>query len=295
MAQTSTFCSVIPCAKGWLQLRFLDSLPPLSTPPYKIGSYYHQITHPDELDSSNLLVLLSSTQIKGNTKRSIMKTAAAYIRISTNQEKQSNSLELQEQTIREFAKRNGYKITKIFSESATGTDDNRPILKQAIENTLSTNDYLIALRVDRLARSCSAFGKLEPIIDKIRLVQTGNQPVSVMLFGILLAVAKAESEMISIRVKSTMRMLREKGMKLGNPNIANIQHLGVKKLKHDANQYISEFSRLLTDLEKAGYTTSKQICARLNELEIKTRRGKDWNQSNLYRLRVKARRAKHYA
>ena len=224
-----------------------------------------------------------------------MKTAAAYIRISTNQEKQSNSLELQEQTIREFAKRNGYKITKIFSESATGTDDNRPILKQAIENTLSTNDYLIALRVDRLARSCSAFGKLEPIIDKIRLVQTGNQPVSVMLFGILLAVAKAESEMISIRVKSTMRMLREKGMKLGNPNIANIQHLGVKKLKHDANQYISEFSRLLTDLEKAGYTTSKQICARLNELEIKTRRGKDWNQSNLYRLRVKARRAKHYA
>ena len=92
-----------------------------------------------------------------------MKKSIAYIRISTNETKQSNSLILQENTIRSFAVANGYELTKIFSESHTGTDDNRPVLREAIDYATETGSFLIALRVDRIGRSVSLFSQLEPI------------------------------------------------------------------------------------------------------------------------------------
>jgi DNA invertase Pin-like site-specific DNA recombinase len=129
----------------------------------------------------------------------------------------------------------------------------------------------------------------------MRLVQYGDQPISVMLLSILLAVAKNEADMISLRVKSTFKMLREKGVKLGNPNIKSVQKLGADKSKQMGDEYIASFSRLLTDLEKAGYNTTKEITNRLNELNIKTRRGQRFKEGNVYRLQQKARRMKHHA
>ena len=219
-----------------------------------------------------------------------MKKSIAYIRISTNETKQSNSLILQENTIRSFAVANGYELTKIFSESHTGTDDNRPVLREAIDYATETGSFLIALRVDRIGRSVSLFSQLEPIINQMRLVQYGDNPISVMLLTILLAVAKNEADMISLRVKSTMKMLKEKGVKLGNPNIKSVQPLAVAKSKQLGDDYIAGFSKLLTDLNKAGYTTTKSITNRLNELNIKTRRGQRFKESNVYRLQTKYRR-----
>ena len=219
-----------------------------------------------------------------------MKKSIAYIRISTNETKQSNSLILQENTIRSFAVANGYELTKIFSESHTGTDDNRPVLREAIDYATETGCFLIALRVDRIGRSVSLFSQLEPIINQMRLVQYGDNPISVMLLTILLAVAKNEADMISLRVKSTMKMLKEKGVKLGNPNIKSVQPLAVAKSKQLGDDYIAGFSKLLTDLNKAGYTTTKSITNRLNELNIKTRRGQRFKESNVYRLQTKYRR-----
>ena len=219
-----------------------------------------------------------------------MKKSIAYIRISTNETKQSNSLILQENTIRSFAVANGYELTKIFSESHTGTDDNRPVLREAIDHATETGCFLIALRVDRIGRSVSLFSQLEPIINQMRLVQYGDNPISVMLLTILLAVAKNEADMISLRVKSTMKMLKEKGVKLGNPNIKSVQPLAVAKSKQLGDDYIAGFSKLLTDLNKAGYTTTKSITNRLNELNIKTRRGQRFKESNVYRLQTKYRR-----
>ena len=219
-----------------------------------------------------------------------MKKSIAYIRISTNETKQSNSLILQENTIRSFAVANGYELTKIFSESHTGTDDNRPVLREAIDHATETGCFLIALRVDRIGRSVSLFSQLEPIINQMRLVQYGDNPISVMLLTILLAVAKNEADMISLRVKSTMKMLKDKGVKLGNPNIKSVQPLAVAKSKQLGDDYIAGFSKLLTDLNKAGYTTTKSITNRLNELNIKTRRGQRFKESNVYRLQTKYRR-----
>jgi DNA invertase Pin-like site-specific DNA recombinase len=124
----------------------------------------------------------------------------------------------------------------------------------------------------------------------MRLVQYGDNPISVMLLTILLAVAKNEADMISLRVKSTMKMLKEKGVKLGNPNMKSIQPIGAAKSKQLGDDYIADFSKLLTDLEKAGYNTTNKITNRLNELNIKTRRGQRFKASNVYRLQTKCRR-----
>ena len=87
-----------------------------------------------------------------------------------------------------------------------------------------------------------------------------------------------------------MKMLKEKGVKLGNPNIKSVQPLAVAKSKQLGDDYIAGFSKLLTDLNKAGYTTTKSITNRLNELNIKTRRGQRFKESNVYRLQTKYRR-----
>ena len=53
------------------------------------------------------------------------KKAYVYCRLSTNELKQKNSIEVQKAVIYAFAKSNGYEILETFIEQRTGADDDR--------------------------------------------------------------------------------------------------------------------------------------------------------------------------
>ena len=93
-------------------------------------------------------------------------------------------------------------------------------------------------------------------------------------------------------IKEGQRRARARGVVFGNPNIVEIQKAGVKKCKEFAKAYNMQIAKIIIDLQKEGYITTKEITNRLNELNIKTRRGQRFKEGNVYRLQTYARRLK---
>ena len=84
-----------------------------------------------------------------------MKTkAVGYCRVSSKgQQKNGAGLDRQEREIRAFAKRAGYKITKVYLEAFTGTETDRPVFEAMIADLLYNGSKVVICEcLDRLAR-----------------------------------------------------------------------------------------------------------------------------------------------
>jgi len=54
------------------------------------------------------------------------KRAAAYVRVSSEEQTDGWSLEGQEKQIRDYAERNGYEVVQVYRDETTGSKDKRP-------------------------------------------------------------------------------------------------------------------------------------------------------------------------
>lgn len=120
-----------------------------------------------------------------------------YARVSTRgQAKDGNSLEAQEQQLRENGAEN------IYIESFTGTKIERPELDKLL-NQIQSGDTLIVTKLDRFARSVSqASNLITALIDRgvrVNVLNLGildNSSVSTLMRNILLNFAQFERDMI---------------------------------------------------------------------------------------------------
>jgi DNA invertase Pin-like site-specific DNA recombinase len=214
-----------------------------------------------------------------------MKKAVAYIRASTDEAKQSNSFAVQKAIIEEFASRNGYSIEIVFSEYSSGRDDERTEFNNALKYCISNNAFLIAYRVDRVARTMSIFSRIQDALPMLRFANLGDIQPNLLLISVLLAVATNESQTTSTRVSAAMQHLKKEGRVFGNPNInTNCRPLGLEAIKNNAKQYNNRIKSIVDDLRLAGYTEFNSILDQINYLGVKTRSGKSWSYQNLYRV-----------
>ena len=73
------------------------------------------------------------------------------------------------------------------------------------------------------------------------------------------------------------------GRKFGSPKIKETQVLGTAANRQKCLDYIKDIRPLAEGLRTSG-ATLKSISARLNDLKIRTRYGKEWNEVSVYRL-----------
>lgn len=144
-----------------------------------------------------------------------------YARVSTKgQAKDGNSLEAQEQQLRE----NG--AIEIYADSFTGTKMDRPELDKLL-NKLQEGDTLIITKLDRFARSVSqASDLITKLIDRgitINVLTLGilsNSSVSQLMQNILLAFAKFERDMIVERTQEGKAIAKQReDYREGRPTI----------------------------------------------------------------------------
>ncbi|MBW8042256.1 MAG: resolvase [Planctomycetes bacterium] len=83
--------------------------------------------------------------------------SVGYCRVSSiGQKKTGAGLDRQEKEIRAYAKQAGYKISKMYLESFTGTEVDRPVFDAMITDLLDNGCRVIIVeRLDRLARDLS--------------------------------------------------------------------------------------------------------------------------------------------
>ena len=204
-----------------------------------------------------------------------------YARISTDTTKQGSSLDNQEEIIRNFVERTGGNLVQVIREEVSGTDDAREGLKTALELCRKSGCRLVVAKLDRLGRSVR---KIQEILDsEVEFTAVDFPQGSRMQFQLLACFAEFEAKTISDRVRKSMQFLKSQGRKFGSPKILDAQKLGTAANRQKCMDYIKDIRPLAEGLRNSGHTL-KSIAARLNDLKIRTRYGKDWNEVHVHRL-----------
>ena len=155
------------------------------------------------------------------------KIAVAYLRVSTDLERQALGAQAQRVAVEQWAEKNGITIAQWFVEQVTGGAplDRRPLLLEAIATVASMRaGGLVVQRLDRFSRDPLTAALAEAELRKCgaSLVCAdgtggGDDPTSELIRGILLSVARFEKALIRSRIKAALAVKRSRGERVGAP------------------------------------------------------------------------------
>jgi len=180
-----------------------------------------------------------------------MKTAAIYLRVSTGKQTTEN----QHGPLIQFAAKRGYKVYKVYQETASGKKSDRTELNLMLADAHKRAfDTIIVWSLDRLSREgllktmhmlehlsnmgVSVISFSEPYLD------TTNELAKNILLAVISTLAKAEREKISERTIAGLDRIRKQGKKLGRPAYPDKVRKEAKRLLKDGTG-IRETARIL--------------------------------------------------
>lgn len=146
---------------------------------------------------------------------------AIYVRVSTNDQ----STEMQRIDLEAFAKARGWSVVRVFADTATGTNGNRPQLSAMMGAARAREfDVLLIWKLDRLFRSIKGLvTSLQEFHDLgIQFVSLKDQIDMSTASGRLMthiigAFAEFEAALIRERVRTGLAVAKAKGVRLGRP------------------------------------------------------------------------------
>jgi len=203
------------------------------------------------------------------------KTYVAYLRVSTTKQGVDGlGMAAQEQAIKAY---NGHVIAE-FVEVESGKRKDRPELAKALEHCKLTGSTLIVAKLDRLARNVHFISSLMEA--KVDFVACDFPEASPLTLHIMAAVAEHEAKAISARTKAALAAAKERGVKLGNPNLTVVGRIvgaerGVNTIKATADNKAAMVSPTIRALQAQGLSL-RGVAEQLNRIGVKTPRGKQW-------------------
>lgn len=168
--------------------------------------------------------------------------AALYARVST--ENKGQTVEQQLEPMVKHCRAQGWEY-EAFTDYASGAKDSRPQLDVMMQRLRSKEfDAVLVLRLDRLGRSLQHLLQLIQEFRnlKIRFISLTQgfdteTPQGRFFLQVIGAVAEFERELIRERINDKLKVLKEKGVKLGRP-------LGAKdKKKRKKGGYYLRYAR----------------------------------------------------
>ena len=214
---------------------------------------------------------------------------ATYTRISTDEERQPNSLEAQRVRLEAFvASQPGWRIERRYEDQFTGTVIDRPALSRLLKDTkLGRFDVLLVYRVDRLARSIRGLVQVIDELDQAGVIfrsatepfDTGT-PAGRMMVQMLGVFAEFERALIVERITAGLERKAARGGWCGGQRPYGLH-------RPDKQDYLSRnpteaplvpviFDRYVN--RKAG---SSALATWLNEQGYRTKNGRLWSAASV--------------
>ena len=214
----------------------------------------------------------------------------AYERVSTARQGQSGlGLEAQRNVIDGFATSRGAEVLARFTEVESGKNPNRPELGKALHLAKVTGATLVIAKLDRLSRNAAFLLTLRD--SGVRFLAVDMPEANDLTVGIIALVAQAEREAISRRTKEALAVAKARGVKLGNPNGAEALRRAGKgavalraAVVANADQHAADLAGVVADICASGATSLRAMAAALNARGMRTRRGGQWQVSNVRNL-----------
>ena len=211
-----------------------------------------------------------------------------YIRVSSKKQQASGlSIQAQREQCEEFAIKNGLKIEGIFIETASGSDDDRPKLQEAMALCASKDAHLCVAKLSRISRRLSFVAKLLDENISFFVVEWGFRKISTFECQIYGAFAELERTRISTRVKEALRVAKANGVKLGNPKISEARILGNARRSALADEFAARTLTVIHDIQATGVSTLTDIADCLNRRGYTTRRGNQFSATTVRRVIIR--------
>lgn len=214
----------------------------------------------------------------------------AYYRLSSKNALRgvdtSLGIESQKSQVRNYVTNQNGNLINEFVEIESGKNNDRKILAEAINQAEITNSTLVISKIDRLSRSVEFLFFLKSKIEKSKIeIKALDMPnFDTLTLAIYAGMAQKERESISSRVKMALAELKKEGVKLGNPEnlTPQAQQKAVATIKANAlnNDRNRQATAIIVSLRNEGLGFQK-ISDRLNELNFKTRTGKNFTSTGV--------------
>lgn len=208
-----------------------------------------------------------------------MKTAIAYVRVSTAQQGRSGlGLEAQQAALARFAEAEEYSLIETFQEVETGKGadalDRRPQLALALKAAQYHKAPIIVAKLDRLSRDVHFISGLMAHKTPFIVAELGSDADPFMLH-IYAALAEKERRVISQRTRDALAAKKAQGVKLGGLNAKGIQN------RNQARDRAEQLRPVFAEL--AGLSHRK-MAEELNARKIATPAGGQWHAVTVKRV-----------
>ena len=239
----------------------------------------------------------SLSRVTGKGKKT-MPDFIAYYRVSTKAQGQSGlGLDAQRKAVQDFAKSNGAKLAKEFTEVESGgkTAQDRPELAAALAFARRGSGVLVVAKLDRLARNVHFLSGL--MNSGVDFQAVDNPFANKLTIHIMAAMAEYEREAISTRTKEGLAQAKARGKKLGSARPGHWEGResaraeGGRKGLERARKVISqkareEYADILPRIQamRNEGLTLKAIAESLNAEGYKTRRGAAFRPTQIKRI-----------
>ena len=213
-----------------------------------------------------------------------MKRYVTYKRVSTKEQGKSGlGLSAQERDIKLFLdnySEEPWEIVGDFVEVMSGTNGDRPILKEAIAIAKKQKATLLVAKLDRLSRKVSFIATLmDDMTLKIKVAAMPN--ADKFQLHIYAALAEQERDFISIRTKAALAEAKARGVKLGGLRDKTMKRNTV--LKKNAQDRAEKLRSIVEPMVQNDMSL-RGMAKALNEAGIVTARGGAWSAPQVSRL-----------
>ena len=206
----------------------------------------------------------------------------AYLRLSTDESKQSNSFDIQLNHINKE-----YEIDEVFKDILSGTT---PFDKRTgwlhLMSIIKSGDTIVIHRMDRLSRDTLNYlvvnNHLEKMGVHIKFIDgvSGDTPMDKMVRTILSAVGEMERSLIALRVKQSKQHLKSKGKYLGGVVPFGYKVEDTYLIDDPQEQTIIQ---TVLNLREDGYSY-RRVTNELSKLGMTTRKGTEFSLIQLQRI-----------
>lgn len=211
----------------------------------------------------------------------------AYYRVST--QKQNLGLDAQQTAVKNYLAGVGGVLVGEYSEKESGKNNRRSELMKAIADCKDKNAVLVIAKLDRLSRNVSFIFALRDA--GVDFVCCDFPTFTTLTLGIFASLAQSEREITSERTKKALKVLKDRGIKLGRPNAIITDEMRAKSAvalstiaKENEN---NRRAKAITDKMHNEGKSLRQIATWLNENKFYTSRGYKFTPIAVSRLLVK--------
>jgi DNA invertase Pin-like site-specific DNA recombinase len=215
-----------------------------------------------------------------------------YIRVSTDFQVESGlGLESQKIACENHSLKLGQPISQIFSDeglSGALSLEKRPGILSAL-SALKSGDILMVAKRDRLGRDPLVLAMIESAVLRkgARIVSAAGEgtdnddPASILMRRMIDAFSEYERLIIGSRVKSALRIKKDRGQLIGRvPFGYKLAQDGIHLECDDEEQ--AALAQLMS--LRTGGCSIRGIAAQMNAQQVFNRGGTPWNNANVFRI-----------